>query len=155
MSEPFLRRAIELAREGMHAGKGGPFGAVVVQGGTIVGEGSNEVTSTPDPTAHAEMVAIRKAAKRLGRYWLDDCDLYTSCEPCPMCLAAILWARIPRVHYAASRTDAADAGFIDEHVYDVFAGRASARGLRLRQALQEEARSVFEEWKQSGQYRRY
>jgi len=155
MNEQHLRRAVELARLGMRAGRGGPFGAVVVRDGEVIGEGCNEVTSTPDPTAHAEVVAIRAAARRLGRFWLDDCEIYASCEPCPMCLGAVMWARIPRVWYAAGRADAAAAGFSDQHLYDVFEGRVSNTGVALRQHLREEASAVFEEWRRNPGFRRY
>lgn len=149
MNENHLRRAIELAREGMRAGRGGPFGAVIARVGEIVGEGCNQVTSTPDPTAHAEVVAIRMAARRLGKFWLEDCELYSSCEPCPMCLGAILWARIPRVYFAAGRKDAAAAGFCDQHLYDVFEGIVPAKEIVLRQHLRDEACAVLDEWRRS------
>jgi len=104
----FMREAIEMAFEGMNSNKGGPFGAVIVKDGKIIGKGYNQVTSTNDPTAHAEMVAIRNACAFLGTFQLDDCEIYTSCEPCPMCLGAIYWARITKVYYACTREDAAE-----------------------------------------------
>jgi guanine deaminase len=144
--QQFLRRAISLAREGMTTGNGGPFGAVVVKEGAIVGESSNCVTSTNDPTAHAEVMAIRAACKQLGTFQLDGCTLYTSCEPCPMCLGAIYWARPARVVYAAQHTDAAVAGFDDSFIYAELAKPYVHRSISTEQALQEEAKTVFEEW---------
>jgi guanine deaminase len=113
----FLQQAVDLAMEGVINGKGGPFGCVIAKEGEIVGRGSNMVTSSNDPTAHAEMVAIRDACRNLGEYQLRGCVVYTSCEPCPMCLGAIYWARPERVLYAATRFAAADAGFDDEFIY--------------------------------------
>jgi guanine deaminase len=130
-----LRRAVELALEGVRAGRGGPFGAVVALDGAIVGEGCNRVTSTNDPTAHAEVVAIRAACARLGRHELSGCTLYASCEPCPMCLAAIHWARLERLVFAAGREDAAAAGFDDAAFYRELALPPEQRALcaeRLR-----------------------
>lgn len=113
-----MGRAAELARRGVESGEGGPFGAVVVQEGKVVGEANNRVLATNDPTAHAEILAIRAAAQRLRRFHLDDCEIYTTCEPCPMCLAAIHWARIRRIHYALTRHDAAAIGFADADIYE-------------------------------------
>src|SRR5436189_4797639 len=113
----FLERAIELSRAGMKGGKGGPFGCIVVKGEEIVGRGCNQVTSSNDPTAHAEVVAIRDACRRLGTFQLDDCELYTSCEPCPMCLSAMYWARLKKVWYANTRKDAAEIDFDDDFIY--------------------------------------
>src|ERR1700755_1901708 len=113
----FMRRAIELAQNGVDNNQGGPFGCVIAKDGRVVGEGCNEVTSTNDPTAHAEIMAIRDACRRLGDYQLTDCDVYTSCEPCPMCLGALYWARPNRIVYAAGREDAAEAGFDDAFIY--------------------------------------
>ncbi len=141
-----LRRAIELARAHMEAGEGGPFGAVVVCGDAVVGEGWNRVTSDHDPTAHAEIVAIRAACARLGRFSLDGCVIYASCEPCPMCLAAIYWARIDRLVYGAAREDAARAGFDDALIYDEIARPPEARHLPARRMLAEEARAVLRAW---------
>ena len=120
--EEHMREAIKLATEGMHRGRGGPFGCVVVRRGKIVARGNNRVTSTNDPTAHAEVTAIREACKALNTFQLDDCELYTSCEPCPMCLAAIYWARIPTIYYGNTRGDAAAIGFDDDFIYQI--GRA-------------------------------
>ena len=141
-----MREAIRLSKEMMHRGKGGPFGAVVVQGEKIVGRGSNQVTSTNDPTAHAEIGAIREACRRLKTFQLGDCDLYTSCEPCPMCLAAIYWARIRTVFYANTRKDAARIAFDDDLIYREIALPLRRRQLRMKQLLHNEAIKVFAEW---------
>ena len=114
----FLERAIELSKQGMEGGKGGPFGCIVVQGDKIVGEGNNMVTSSNDPTAHAEVVAIRQGCEKLGTYQLADCEIFTSCEPCPMCLGAIYWARPKRVVYANTREEAAEIEFDDDFIYN-------------------------------------
>jgi guanine deaminase len=143
----YLRAAIQLAREHMEAGHGGPFGAVMVYEGQILAEGWNQVTSTNDPTAHAEVVAIRAAAARLGRFSLKGCTLFTSCEPCPMCLAATYWARIDRLVYGATRADAADIGFDDESLYREFTLPLSERSLPMVQMLHSEAIEVFEAWR--------
>ena len=113
-----MLRAIELARKGMENGAGGPFGCVVVKDGEIVGEGSNLVTSTNDPTAHAEITAIRNACQNLNNFQLEGCEIYTSCEPCPMCLGAIYWARPAKMFYAATHEDAAKVGFDDQFIYE-------------------------------------
>ncbi len=143
---PFMRRAIELSRIHMRAGEGGPFGAVVVQGGRIIGEGWNRVTSTSDPTAHAEITAIREACRVLGTFELRGCELFTSCEPCPMCLAAIYWARLDRIWYANTRTDAAAIQFDDDWLYREVALPVGARSLPASQLLRDEALDVFREW---------
>ncbi len=142
----FLRRAIALATQNVAASRGGPFGAVVVRGGKIVGEGVNSVTATNDPTAHAEMNAIRAAGKALGTFTLAGCELYTSCEPCPMCLAAAYWARVEAVYYGASTADAARAGFDDAFLYEEFRKDSAARELRSTQLLGEEAWESFAAW---------
>jgi guanine deaminase len=144
--EHFLRMAIEVARTGMNNGKGGPFGAVVVRDGEVVGQSPNCVTSTNDPTAHAEVMAIRDACQRLGTFQLEGCTLYTSCEPCPMCLGAIYWARPARVVYAATHADAATAGFDDSFIYAELAKPHSQRSIPTEQALPQEAKSIFEDW---------
>ena len=151
----FMREAILLSREGSRSGKGGPFGAVVVREGRIVGRGSNEVLLTNDPTAHAEVVAIREAARALGRFHLTDCDLYTSCEPCPMCLGAIYWARLAKVHYANIREDAARIGFQDEFLYEELARPPADRRLPMVPLLRQEAGRVFEEWAAQSSKRLY
>lgn len=145
--EDFLKAAIGLARDHMEAGHGGPFGAVVVHEGRIIAEGWNQVTSRNDPTAHAEMVALREAAVRLNRFSLAGCTLYTSCEPCPMCLAAAYWARIDGLVYAATRADAAEIGFDDDILYRELALPVSERRLPMRSLLHEEALHVFTAWR--------
>lgn len=142
----FMRRAIALSRLHMEADEGGPFGAVVVRDGRIVGEGWNRVTSSCDPTAHAEVCAIRAACSTLGTFHLKGCDLYTSCEPCPMCLAAIYWARMDRVWYANGRADAAAIHFDDEWLYREVALPLEARSLPTVQILRDEAIGVFQAW---------
>jgi guanine deaminase len=145
-SESFMRRAIALSRKHMEAGSGGPFGAVIVKDGVVIAEGWNRVTSSHDPTAHAEIVAIRAACAALQNFSLRQCEIYTSCEPCPMCLAAIYWARIERVYYANDRTDAARIGFDDDVLYREIAAPIAARSLPMTRLLAAEARSVFEAW---------
>lgn len=144
--DEFMREAIKLAEEGMHGGQGGPFGCVVVQGGKIVGRGNNRVTSSNDPTAHAEVTAIRDACATLKTYQLPDCELYTSCEPCPMCLSAIYWARIPRIHFANTREDAAAIGFDDDFIYRQIPLPLEKRAIRIEQRLREEALITFKGW---------
>ena len=143
----FLARAIELSRQGMKGGKGGPFGCIVVKGDEIVGEGSNQVTSSNDPTAHAEVVAIRKACEKLNTYQLSDCEIFTSCEPCPMCLGAIYWARPKRVVYANTRQEAAEIEFDDEFIYGEIAADIKDRKIPFIHMPQEDAKKVFEEWR--------
>ncbi|CAN5456946.1 nucleoside deaminase [soil metagenome] len=144
--EYFLREAIELARTGMINGQGGPFGAVIVRNGEIVGRGCNQVTSTNDPTAHAEVVAIRDACQNLGTFQLEDCTLYASCEPCPMCLGAIYWARPSRIVYGAFHSDAAGAGFDDQFIYEELDKPREQRHIPMHQLLRSEADAVFQEW---------
>ena len=143
----YIRAAIDLAREGMEHGDGGPFGCVIVKNGVIIGRGNNRVTGSNDPTAHAEVVAIREACRQLGSFQLDGCVLYTSCEPCPMCLGAIYWARPDRVVFAGTRVDAADAGFDDQLIYDELPLPYSERRIHTEHLLREEAQAVFEAWK--------
>ncbi len=145
--EDFLKTAIGLAKLHMEAGHGGPFGAVVVHEGRIIAEGWNQVTSRNDPTAHAEMVALREAAARLNRFSLAGCTLYTSCEPCPMCLAAAYWSRIDGLVYAATRADAAAIGFDDDVLYRELALPIPERRLPMRLLLHEEALHVFTAWR--------
>lgn len=147
MHEKFMKLAIQLSRSKMRANSGGPFGAIIVRRGKIVGRGWNQVTSTNDPTAHAEMAAIRDACKRLKVFRLDDCELYASCEPCPMCLSAIYWARVKSVYFAATRRDAARIDFDDERIYREVAKPISRRSIQMRQLLRPEALKVFSEWK--------
>ena len=142
----FMKRAIELARVGMAANAGGPFGAVIVKDGKIIGEGNNRVTSSNDPTAHAEIIAIREACGSLQNFQLDGCTIYTSCEPCPMCLGAIYWARPDRVVYACNREDAAGIGFDDDFIYTELEKPNEARELVMISLMRNEALEVFTEW---------
>jgi guanine deaminase len=142
----FLRRAIALATQNVITGRGGPFGAVIVRNGQIVGEGANSVTATNDATAHAEVAAIRAACMALGTFTLHGCELYTSCEPCPMCLAASYWARLDHVYFACSAEDAARAGFDDAFLYAEFRKDPSDRSLSVSQLLRDEAWASFAAW---------
>ncbi|HUB53070.1 MAG TPA: nucleoside deaminase [Terracidiphilus sp.] len=142
----FLRRAIALATQNVVSGAGGPFAAVIVRNGKIVGEGVNTVTATNDPTAHGEVNAIRAAAKALGTFTLHGCELYTSCEPCPMCLSACYWARLDAVYYGACAADAARAGFDDAFLYGELSKPAADRQLRSIQLLGDEAWASFQAW---------
>src|SRR5262245_44453323 len=141
-----MRRAIDLSRNHMRAGEGGPFGAVIARRGEIVAEGWNQVLAANDPTAHAEVVAIRRATARLGHYSLKGCELYTSCEPCPMCLAAAYWARVDHLYFANSRRDAARIGFDDALIYNEIPLAFEQRQLKTSRLLEAEAAAVFEEW---------
>ena len=141
-----MKRAISVSSEKMRALEGGPFGAVVVKQGEIIAEGHNQVTSANDPTAHAEVVAIRQACRALGTFSLAGCDIYTSCEPCPMCLSAIYWARLDRIYYANSRADAADIGFDDDFLYEEVAKPIDGRSIPTTRLLGDEARAVFKDW---------
>ncbi len=145
--EEFMMKAIALSRKGMNSNAGGPFGAIVVKDGKIIGEGYNQVTSTNDPTAHAEMIAIREATKKLNNFQLDNCTIYTSCEPCPMCLGAIYWARPSRVVYACNKKDAAAIDFDDAFIYKEIELENSKRSIQTDQLLREEGIIVFDEWK--------
>lgn len=146
--EQFMQRAINIAQNGIDSNAGGPFGAIVVKDGEIVSEGWNCVTSSNDPTAHAEVMAIRKACEALNSFQLDDCVLYTSCEPCPMCLGAIYWARPKRIFYACTREDAAKVGFDDQFIYDEIAGKIDERKIETINLLRNEALNVFESWEE-------
>jgi tRNA(Arg) A34 adenosine deaminase TadA len=150
-----MQEAIRLALEGVQAGRGGPFGALVVKDGEIVARGCNEVTSTNDPTAHAEIVAIRAACKQLGTFSLAGCELYATCEPCPMCLAAAYWARVERIVYACDRSDAARAGFDDAHFYEELGRAVPERKLALVQLGRTEALAVFQAWLDNPERVRY
>lgn len=150
-----MRRAIALAQEHMLAGHGGPFGCVIVQHGRIVAEGWNEVTSTNDPTAHAEVQAIRRACAALGTYELKGCVLYASCEPCPMCLGAAYWARVDRIVFAADRIDAANGGFDDAFIYDDLARPIPERRVEMVRLLADEGRTPFEAWLRKEDRRAY
>jgi tRNA(Arg) A34 adenosine deaminase TadA len=144
--QEFMRRAINLSRQKMEANCGGPFGAVIVKAGKVIAEGWNMVTSSNDPTAHAEMVAIRAACKALGDYKLDGCEIYTSCEPCPMCLAGIYWARLGHIYYANSRSDAAAIGFDDAFFYTQIGLPEDERSVPSQRLLPDEAQAVFADW---------
>lgn len=142
----FMRRAIELAQKGIDAEHGGPFGAVVVRDGIIIGEGCNQVTSTNDPTAHAEVVAIRQACQNLNSFQLEGCVIYTSCEPCPMCLGAIYWARPAKMYFACNREDAANVGFDDRLIYEEIERPIEERRIESTNFLRDEGLIVFENW---------
>jgi guanine deaminase len=144
--ERYMLDAIKKAEENILTGKGGPFGAVVVRDGEIIATAGNCVTSTNDPTAHAEVVAIREACKALDTFDLSGCEIYASCEPCPMCLGAIMWARIDKLYFAADRLDASRAGFDDELFYTELALPAEQQMLKPTQLLQKEANEVFDKW---------
>ncbi|WP_321322871.1 nucleoside deaminase [Thiomicrorhabdus sp.] len=142
-----MRHAIKLSKEKMEAGFGGPFGALITKDGEVVAEGYNKVTSENDPTAHAEVTAIREACKKLNTFDLSGCEIYTSCEPCPMCLSAIYWARIETIYYANSREDAADIGFDDEMLYNEIPKPILERSIPTYRFLEEEAIKPFNDWK--------
>ncbi len=141
-----MRRAIAISAEKMRDGFGGPFGAVIALDSKIIAEGFNQVTSANDPTAHAEVMAIRAACRALGSFSLAGCELYSSCEPCPMCLGAIYWSRLDRVYYANTRSDAAAIGFDDDHIYREFAKDIDARAVPFIRLESEESRRIFREW---------
>ncbi len=145
--EKFMREAIAVSLKGIRENEGGPFGCIVVKGNDIVGIGNNKVTSSNDPTAHAEIVAIRDACKNLGSFQLDDCEIYTSCEPCPMCLGAIYWARPKMIYYANNREDAASIGFDDSMIYEEMSKNYADRKIPIRTISRDEAYKVFEEWR--------
>src|ERR1700682_1431183 len=148
MSSDFMRRAIALAMENVRSARGGPFAALVVKDGRVIAEGTNLVTATHDPTAHAEIVAIREASRVIRNFQLTGCDLYATCEPCPMCIGAIYWARPARVFYAGTAADAADAGFDDAFIYEELKKQPAARRIPMAQLLREESLAVFTAWKQ-------
>jgi guanine deaminase len=143
---PFMQEAIELSLKSVQSGEGGPFGAVIVKQGKVIARGYNRVTSTNDPTAHAEVVAIREACKVLNSFQLTDCELYTSCEPCPMCLGAIYWARPDRVYYANTKVDAAEIGFDDQFIYEELDLPIGDRKLPMIQMMRDEALAAFRAW---------
>ena len=145
-NEKFMLRAIELSRESMNSLNGGPFAALVVRGDAIISEGTNSVTLWNDPTAHAEIVAIRRACTALKTFQLSECDIYSSCEPCPMCLGAIYWARPRAVYFAGERTDAAKAGFDDAFIYDELLIAPPERRIPMVQMMREQAAKVLAEW---------
>lgn len=142
----FIKKAIALSEKGMEQGAGGPFGALVVKDGKIISEGYNKVTSSNDPTAHAEIVAIRKACEKLDSFQLDDCIIYTSCEPCPMCLGAIYWARPKAVYYACTKEDAAEIGFDDHFIYDEIDKGIENRSIKFINLDRDEGKKVFKKW---------
>jgi tRNA(Arg) A34 adenosine deaminase TadA len=146
MDNPFMARAIQLSVDNVRTGRGGPFGAVVVKDGVIVAEGANQVTSTNDPTAHAEILAIREACNKLGVFDLVGCEIYSSCEPCPMCLAAIYWARLSRVYFANAAADASRIGFDDSLIYREIAQPHPRRKIPMIQLMREEALAAFRAW---------
>jgi tRNA(Arg) A34 adenosine deaminase TadA len=146
MDKLFMRRALTLAVDNVQSGRGGPFAALVVKDGKIIAEGANQVTAANDPTAHAEIVAIRGACRALNDFQLAGCDLYTTCEPCPMCLGAIYWARPAHIYYAATATDAAAAGFDDAFIYEEIRRSLDARRLPCVQVLGNEGLAPFQAW---------
>ena len=143
-----MARAIQLAVENVRSGQGGPFGAVVVKDGSIIAEAANKVTATNDPTAHAEVLAIRQACQKLGLFELKTCELYTSCEPCPMCVGAIYWARLSRVYFGSLAADASRAGFDDSFIYHEIAQPHAQRGIPMIQMMHEEALAAFRAWEE-------
>jgi tRNA(Arg) A34 adenosine deaminase TadA len=151
----FMQHAIELSRRGMENGDGGPFGAVVVRGDEIVGEGWNQVLMHSDPTAHAEVVAIREACRKLGSFQLHDCEIFTSCEPCPMCLGAIYWARPQRVYYANSKEDAAAINFDDSFIYHEIGVAHDHKKIPLIPLPDKAALAVFQDWKNKSDKKLY
>lgn len=151
----YMQEAIKLSIEKMQAGIGGPFGCVVVKDGKIIAQGFNNVTSSNDPTAHAEVDAIRKACKELGTFQLDDCELYTSCEPCPMCLGAIYWARPKVVYYGNTKADAAKIGFDDQFIYDEIEKPLQERSIPMIPFMREEALEGFQKWEEKSDKTEY
>ncbi len=147
MTDAFMAQAIALSIRNVRAGKGGPFAALVVKDGKIIARGTNRVTSSNDPTAHAEMLAIRRACRRLKSFQLAGCEVYASCEPCPMCMAALYWARPARIFYASSRQDAARAGFDDSFIYRQLRLPVGRRSIPTRQIMREQAREGFRRWR--------
>jgi guanine deaminase len=155
MNNSFMARAIQLSIENVRSGQGGPFGAVVVKDRSIIAEGVNQVTVTNDPTAHAEVVAIRQACQTLGLFELKGCELYTSCEPCPMCLGAIYWTRLARVFFGNIAADASKIGFDDSSIYREIARPHSERGIPMIQMMREEALAAFRAWEEKADKRPY
>lgn len=148
MDNPFMARAIQLSLDNVLSGKGGPFGAVIVQNGKVLAEGVNRVTATNDPTAHAEVVAIREACAKLRAFELTDCEIYTSCEPCPMCLGAIYWARLSRVYFANLASDASQIGFDDSFIYREIAQVVRKRSIPMIPMMREQALAAFRAWQE-------
>jgi len=147
----FMARAIALSIDNVRSGGGGPFGAVIVRNGRIIAEAANCVTLINDPTAHAEVTAIRKACRKLHKFELKDCEIYTSCEPCPMCVGAIYWARLRRVYYAGTASDAAKAGFDDQFIYREIARKPDRRKISMVRLMHKDALAGFRAWKESGE----
>ncbi len=146
--QQFMCEAIQLSIENVRSGKGGPFAAVIVKDGKIIARGTNIVTSAIDPTAHAEVIAIRAACKKLGKFQLNGCEIYTSCEPCPMCFGAIYWARLERVFYGNTKQDAAEIGFDDSFIYEELPKKIGNRSIPMVQVMHEEALAAFNAWKE-------
>jgi tRNA(Arg) A34 adenosine deaminase TadA len=155
ISQDFMRRAIALALENVRTANGGPFAALVVKDGRAIAQGTNRVTSSNDPTAHAEIIAIREACRSLRDFQLTGCDLYTTCEPCPMCLGAIYWARPARIFYAGTAADAAAAGFDDSFIYDELKLAPAGRRIPTAQILREESLAIFAAWQTQQNKKRY
>ncbi|HEY1657085.1 MAG TPA: nucleoside deaminase [Candidatus Sulfotelmatobacter sp.] len=149
MDNPFMVRAIQLSIDNVASGRGGPFGAVIAKAGQTIAEAANEVTYRNDPTAHAEVMAIRDACNKLRAFDLQGCEIYTSCEPCPMCLGAIYWARIDRIYFASDAEDASQAGFDDSLIYQEFARDHSQRKIPMVQVMREQGFEAFRAWKNS------
>lgn len=147
----FMARAIALSIENVRSGRGGPFGAVIVRNGRIIAEAANRVTRVNDPTAHAEVTAIRRACRKLRKFELKDCEIYTSCEPCPMCVGAIYWARLRRVYYAGTAADAAKAGFDDQFIYRELGRTPARRRIPMVRLKHQDALAAFRAWKESGE----
>ncbi len=151
----FMREAIRLSLENVNSGNGGPFGAVIVKNGNIIARGVNDVTSTNDPTAHAEVVAIRNACEKLGSFQLNGCEIYCSCEPCPMCLGAIYWARPDKIYYANTKQDASNINFDDQFIYSELDVSIAERKLPTIQLLRNEAQTAFTQWQESTEKVKY
>jgi guanine deaminase len=151
----FMREAIRLSLENVNSGNGGPFGAVIVKNGNIIARGVNAVTSTNDPTAHAEVVAIRNACEKLGSFQLNGCEIYCSCEPCPMCLGAIYWARPDKIYYANTKQDASNINFDDQFIYSELDVSIAERKLPTIQLLRNEAQTAFTQWEESTEKVKY
>jgi guanine deaminase len=148
MDNPFMARAIALSIENVHSGRGGPFGAVIVKDGAMIAESANQVTLTKDPTAHAEILAIRAACAKLGVFELQGCEIYASCEPCPMCLGAIYWARLSRIYFANAAADASQVGFDDSLIYCEIARPLTQRSIPMVQIMREQALAAFRAWEE-------
>lgn len=155
MNKEFMEQAIKLASNAVASNTGGPFGAIIVKDGVIVGRGNNQVLANNDPTAHAEVVAIRDACKQLNNFWLEDCEIYTSCEPCPMCLGAIYWSRINKIYFGANRDDAASIGFDDRFFYEELAQPTEKRSVPMLALMRDAALIPFNAWKDKQDKTRY